>query len=126
MAQILEKDDKSFFEGMLYRLSLTLQMRNSKTGSSLLDDDFIVSPVADGDGNFYDSRTFASDEKAALPKDADANGAYNIARKGLCVVRQMLQADNPNDVSLALKNDESREYSEMFSESKEQFSCISI
>lgn len=106
IAQILMKDSKTFFDGMLYRLSLTLQMRNSKTGSSSLEDDFIISPVADGNGNFYDSRIYAGIENAPLPKDADANGAYNIARKGLWAVMQMQQADDPSDVKLAMSNEE--------------------
>ena len=47
--------------------------------------DFILSPVADKDGNFFDSRK----AKENQPKDADANGAFNIARKGLMVLRQI-------------------------------------
>ena len=53
-------------------------------------------------GVFYDSRSCGSN----LPIDADANGAYNIARKGLWVLRQ-IQNSNPNDkLRLTLSNKE--------------------
>lgn len=41
--------------------------------------DFILSPVKNRDGCFFDSRNASED----LPKDGDANGAYHIALKGL-------------------------------------------
>lgn len=99
LAQILLKDDADFFKSMLYLLGLVLQMRNSITGSEV---DYIISPVADAEGNFYCSKQ----NNGALPKDADANGAYNIARKGLWAVMQMQQADDLSKVRLAMKNEE--------------------
>lgn len=99
LAQILIKDDVRFYEELLRLLGLVLQMRNSITGTEV---DYIISPVADENGNFYCS----SNCDAGLPKDADANGAYNIARKGLWAVMQMRQADDPSDVKLAMSNEE--------------------
>ena len=96
---ICAQTEKPFFERLLHLLKLTLQMRNSKTGTAI---DYLVSPVPDAEGHFYDSR--AGD--ATLPKNADANGAYNIARKGLWVVRQLKQADNLKKVKLAISNKE--------------------
>lgn len=61
--------------------------------------DYIISPVADKNGNFYDSRCCCNN----LPKDADANGAYNIARKGLWMIRQIKKSEKPN---LAMTNKE--------------------
>lgn len=74
--QIASIDDKGFFEKLLSLFKLTLQMRNSITNSEV---DFLISPVMNKRGTFYDSRE-ADD---SLPKDADANGAYHIAKKGL-------------------------------------------
>lgn len=99
MAQILIQDDADFFRDILHLLGLVLQMRNSVTGTNT---DYIISPVADKNGHFYCSDN--ADE--SLPKDADANGAYNIARKGLWAVMQMQQSDNPKDVKLAMSNEE--------------------
>ncbi len=61
-----------------YSIDLIQQIRN--TGKDEKDNDFILSPVRDGDGingNHFDSR-----QSNKIP-NGDANGAYNIARKGL-------------------------------------------
>ena len=79
---ICSQTDKTFFTGLLHLLKLVLQMRNSITGT---ETDYLVSPVADENGNFYDSR-FCDN---TLPLNADANGAYNIARKGLMLIEQI-------------------------------------
>ncbi len=97
--QILMQTEKSFFEGLLKLLRLTLQMRNSVTNS---DVDYLISPVADKKDNFFDSRK----QVDCLPKDADANGAYNIARKGLWVLQQINYADDLTKMKLAISNKE--------------------
>ena len=74
-------------------------MRNSKTGTDI---DYLQSPVADENGVFYNS--VACDD--TLPKNADANGAYNIARRGLWMVRQIKAADDLKKVKLAISNKE--------------------
>ncbi len=96
---ICDQTEKAFFERLLHLLKLTLQMRNSVTGTDI---DYLVSPVADEQGNFYDSRT--CDEN--LPANADANGAYNIARKGLWAIRQIRKAEDLKKVQLAITNKE--------------------
>jgi len=96
---IAGQTDKAFYERLLHLLKLTLQMRNSITGTDI---DYLVSPVANDKDSFYDSRT--ADE--TLPKNADANGAYNIARKGLWVVEQIAQAPDLKKVKLAISNKE--------------------
>lgn len=80
--EICSQTDKAFFTGLLHILKLTLQMRNSITG---IETDYLVSPVADENGVFYDSRSCGD----RLPENADANGAYNIARKGLMLIGQI-------------------------------------
>lgn len=80
--QIISQDSKSFFEQLLKLFKLTLQMRNSITNSNV---DYLVSPVKNKQGYFYDSQE-AGDK---LPKDADANGAYHIAKKGLVLLNQL-------------------------------------
>ena len=83
--EICSQTDKVFFTGLLHILKLTLQLRNSKTNSN---EDYILSPIADENGVFYDSRSCGD----TLPENADANGAYNIARKGLMLIDQIKQA----------------------------------
>lgn len=96
---ISTKDEKAFFKPLLDCFKLTLQMRNSKTNSDI---DYLISPVCDKNGIFYDSR-MADD---TLPKDADANGAYNIARKGLWVIEQIKKSDDIKKIKLAISNKE--------------------
>lgn len=91
--------EKSFFETLLHLLKLTLQMRNSITGT---ETDYLVSPVSNDKGEFYDSRTAADN----LPQNADANGAYNIARKGLWAIEQIKQASDLKKIKLAISNKE--------------------
>ena len=43
------------------------------------DEDYLISPVRDQNGKFYDSRDY--DENSCLPANPAAVGAYNIARK---------------------------------------------
>lgn len=91
--------DKKYLEPLMGLMKLLLQMRNSITNS---DVDYLLSPVADENGKFYDSRTCSD----SLPKDADANGAYNIARKGLWVIQQIQEAPDCRRLTLSIKNKE--------------------
>lgn len=89
--------EKKHLESLLHLMKLLLQMRNSITNSEI---DYLLSPVADENGHFYDSRTCDD----TLPKDADANGAYNIARKGLWAIRTIQESSETERPNLALKN----------------------
>ncbi|MEQ9310054.1 MAG: type V CRISPR-associated protein Cas12a/Cpf1 [Balneolaceae bacterium] len=99
--QILSHNDKTFFERLMYLFKLTLQMRNSITDSNV---DYLISPVMNSKGEFYDSRKAG----AELPKDADANGAYHIAQKGLWVLQQINKhkVDDWKKINLAISNKE--------------------
>lgn len=97
--KIVQQDSAEFFKGLLYLLKLTLQMRNSEAGTVK---DYLQSPVADEQGNFYNSELC----DASLPENADANGAYNIARKGLWIVHQIKASDDLKNVKLAISNKE--------------------
>lgn len=66
---------------------LTVQMRNSLSELEDRDYDRLISPVLNENNIFYDSAK-AGD---ALPKDADANGAYCIALKGLYEIKQIIE-----------------------------------
>lgn len=91
---IQNQTEKKFFDSLIGLFKLTLQMRNSVTNTNI---DYILSPVKDKNGNFYDSRKDIS----TLPKDADANGAYNIARKGLMLIAQIKEAEDLSKLKLA-------------------------
>lgn len=98
------REDIAAFSGesisaLMHYFNILMKMRYSSAADQV---DFILSPVANSDGVFYDSR--CCDD--SLPKDADANGAFNIARKGLWILQQINQEDNVMDARLAISNEE--------------------
>lgn len=97
--QILDLNEKEFFVRFIYLIKAMLQMRNSDK-----NEDYIISPIKNREGIFFDSRFAEVNE----PLDADANGAYNIARKGLWMVNQIRESDaeSLNKVKLAMSNKE--------------------
>ena len=62
----------------------------------------MISPVMNDQGEFYDSRNCGKN----LPENADANGAYNIARKGLWIIDQIKRADELSKLKLTISNKE--------------------
>lgn len=96
---ISAQSDAQFYKDLLGLMKLMLQMRNSISNS---EEDYLLSPVADENGHFFDSR----DNFGTLPNNADANGAYNIARKGLLLFRRIQQTPESDKPSLAISNKE--------------------
>jgi len=80
----------TFFSRLFYAFQKTLQMRNSNAATG---EDYILSPVAIDGKQFctIDEATKGKDANgnwlSKLPVDADANGAYHIALKGLYLVK---------------------------------------
>lgn len=94
--EILEKADSKFFKaienqdkfwGFKYLFKYMLQMRNSNNSNGKEEEirDYLISPVKNRNGKFFNT----DERDPKLPQDADANGAYNIARKGLMVIEQI-------------------------------------
>ena len=102
--EICKRNEKELFSEFLNCIKLVLQIRNSKTGTAI---DYMISPVMNEKGEFFDSRNAAE----YLPQDADANGAYNIARKGLWVMEKIRET-NDNKVNLAITNKEWLNYAQ--------------
>ncbi len=70
------------WQSLRYALDLIQQIRNSGEKNSK-DDNFLSSPVRNEKGEHFDTRNHKNNGDLELIVDADANGAYNIARKGL-------------------------------------------
>ena len=89
--QLVLNRSKSLHETMIYCFNAILSMRvtdpSKPSGSS--GNDFILSPVEP----YFDSRN----STAKLPENGDANGAYNIARKGLMLLENINQWDEEKD-----------------------------
>lgn len=105
MEQICSQTEAAFYKSILHLLHLTLQMRNSKTRTDI---DYLISPVMNSHGEFYDSRHCGKN----LPDNADANGAYNIARKGLWIIEQIKQSEDFAHLKLAISNKEWLQYAQ--------------
>ena len=101
----IEFDDGRELKEMIGRLSIDnvkslywlfrqlVALRYSKTGTT---DDFILSPVKNKSGYFFNSDE-CKENGSSLPCDADANGAYHIALKGL-QIRDDIKIDNSTGV----------------------------
>lgn len=88
---------RKYLEPLMQFMKLLLQLRNSRKNP---EEDYILSPVADENGVFYDSRSCGDQ----LPENADANGAYNIARKGLMLIREIKKAKELGKVKYDISN----------------------
>lgn len=102
---ILAIDEPKFYKKLTELFKLMLQMRNSSNDGTK---DYIISPVKNEHNVFFDS----SSCNATLPKDADANGAYNIARKGLWVLEQIINSEEDAKIRLAMTNKEWIDYAQ--------------
>lgn len=81
----LQKDEErneTAWQSLRFALDLIQQIRNSGEKNSG-DDNFLYSPVRNDSGEHFDTRNYKNNGELSEIKDADANGAYNIARKGL-------------------------------------------
>lgn len=79
-AALINSKSKELHETMLYCFNaiLTMRVTDSSKPSGSDENDFILSPVAP----YFDSRN----QYKQLPENGDANGAYNIARKGIMLL----------------------------------------
>ena len=91
--KLLLVNSKELLKSFMDTLKLTVQLRNSEINS---DVDYIISPVKDRNGNFYYSENYkkSNEEVPTQPQDGDANGAYNIARKGLMIINKLKNTDD--------------------------------
>jgi CRISPR-associated protein Cpf1 len=100
--------DAKTYVALYKALKFTLQMRNSnsKTG-----EDYIISPVLNKEGEFFDSRKY-SGRDSSMPVDADANGAYHIAKKCLWAIDKIKSATEGEylKTSISIKNQEWLQY----------------
>ena len=87
----LEKiSDPHLFHELQRIVRFTVQLRNSKSEENDVDYDHVISPVLNEEGKFFDSSKYENKEEkkeSLLPVDADANGAYCIALKGLYIMQ---------------------------------------
>lgn len=97
-----DKLTKEFYD--VFRLAI--EMRNS---INIKDIDYIISPILNNNDEFFDTRN----SKGELPINSDANGAYNIARKGQYILNKYY-GENPKGlkIKVLLTNREWFEYTQ--------------
>lgn len=105
---IINVNEPEFFRMLTSIFKETLQMRNSTVDSADYPEDYIISPVKNESGEFF----ISDPEDNKRPKDADANGAYNIAKKGLWVLDQIRNQKSGEKLNLAMSNAEWLEYAQ--------------
>ncbi len=78
--------NEKFFRDFIFFWNLMCQIRNTDPSKKKDDPtgDFLLSPIEP----FFDSR-LSEVSKLGLPKNGDDNGAFNIARKGLCILEKI-------------------------------------
>lgn len=83
----------SAYEQLRFAIDLIQQIRNTGREGDERDADFLQSPVRSANGEHFDSRVVADKERQgeiiSLPVSGDANGAYNIARKGILMAEHV-------------------------------------
>lgn len=100
---IAAQTSASFFKNLIFLFRLLVQLRYTNGQEGAEGKDYILSPIVLPDGRYFNSET----APATLPANADANGAYHIARKGLCLLQKIRsQIAAGEKVQLALSNAE--------------------
>lgn len=103
--QIASVNKSAFYKDLLHLMKLMVQLRNSDKSK-----DELRSPVKNRNGVFFNSYQASANQ----PKDADANGAFNIARKALMLVDRIKSCpDYLKKDEMFISNEEWIEYAQM-------------
>ena len=86
-----ENSTAEFFKQTFNAFKLSVALRHSNR-----QEDRIISPVMDKNGKFFDSGKVKDN---SAPKDADANGAFHIALKGLYLLQHGIADGKPGKIS---------------------------
>lgn len=115
--QLIAKNDAELYEKLVHLYKLMMQMRNTDDKS-----DYIISPVCDPfthkhfNSSEFDRLDKDAKERNGMPVNADANGAYNIARKGLIALRQIREDKDKFKVERELWLEEAQKNMPKYSE----------
>jgi CRISPR-associated protein Cpf1 len=93
---IVTQTSADFFKELMRLLSTLLSLRHNNGKKGTDEKDYILSPVEPFFNSLHASET--------QPKDADANGAYHIAKKGLLLLKRLNEIPDGKKPELAIKN----------------------
>ncbi|MDR1479138.1 MAG: hypothetical protein LBJ00_09365 [Planctomycetaceae bacterium] len=91
-------DEHTAWESLRFTIDLIQQIRNSDDPEKDQDENFLLSPVRNEQGKHFDSRKPQKHENSDLPTNGDANGAYNVARKGIIMYGHIKQWIKDNKI----------------------------
>ncbi len=98
------------WESLRFAIDLIQQIRNTGEKDDERNSDFLQSPVRNEKGEHFDSRIYwdkeQKGEKVEMPSSGDANGAFNIARKGFLMNEHIKANTDPRDLNLFISDDE--------------------
>lgn len=90
----ISEQEKFQWKTLIFFWNLLNQIRNTDRSKQGNENDFLQSPIwSEEHQQFFDSRKVTN---TAMPENGDANGAYNIARKGILLlskIRKHAKAD---------------------------------
>lgn len=92
LPNILDNFKSTDYKNLCFIFSKLFAMRYTTAGTKD-EDDYILSPIMSADGTFYDSR-----QSKDMPHNADANGAYHIALKGLYMLQNISENNKVSDL----------------------------
>lgn len=100
----IDKKDAKLHRELIYYFGTLLNMRvtDKQSESGTDENDYILSPVEP----FFDSRK--GYEK--LPVNGDANGAYNIARKGIAILNRIHVSESGDKIDLTIRKKDWQDY----------------
>ena len=91
-------DEDTAWESLRFVIDVIQQIRNSGDTAKGQDDNFLLSPVRNEQEEHFDSRKYKNQKNPNFPKDADGNGSYNTARKGIVMyehIKQWIKDEKP-------------------------------
>jgi RuvC nuclease domain len=102
----LNSEDPKFLASLSWLFRFASKIRNTDEKKN----DYICSPVWSNKLNgFYDSRKseeYKTKFKLNLPVDSDANGAYNIAKKGLMLINRIKKSKPGEKIDYYISEDQ--------------------
>ena len=90
---------EEFCREFMRLFALILKLQNSDGKES-----YIISPVKDSDGKFFDSRKH-NEYSSIVPENEISNSAYNIARKGLLIINRIKKTKELERIDLNLRDE---------------------
>lgn len=102
---ILAVNEAKFYMRLMDLFKLVLQMRNVSYDG---EKEYFISPVMNGRDQFFQS----SPTNKTMPVTPAATAAYNIARKGLCMLEKIQGTEVDTRVNLSMSNKQWLQYSQ--------------